>query len=119
MDRRRSRFRHRSTARRAPGAFMSTVEEVEVEQESPRTSNPFKFLDYYDENDIDIFAGRSEEVREILASFSIGTTFVLYGRSGLGKTSLIHAGLFPRMREDGYVPIYARILDDPTIDIAA
>jgi len=96
---------------------VSTVEQVELSPEPQRTTNPFKFLDYYDENDRDIFTGRGEELHEILASFSIGTTFVLYGRSGLGKTSLLRAGLFQRMREDGYVPIYIRILDDPVADL--
>ena len=33
---------------------------------------------------------------------------VLYGRSGLGKTSLLRAGLFPLLRERDFLPIYVR-----------
>ena len=33
---------------------------------------------------------------------------VLYGRSGLGKTSLLRAGLFPFLREHHFLPAYVR-----------
>ena len=34
---------------------------------------------------------------------------VLFGKSGLGKTSLLKAGLFPRMRERNLLPVYVRL----------
>ena len=34
---------------------------------------------------------------------------VLYGRSGLGKTSLLRAGLFPALREENFLPVYVRL----------
>ena len=34
---------------------------------------------------------------------------VLYGLSGLGKTSLLRAGLFPKLREKDVFPIYIRL----------
>ncbi len=34
---------------------------------------------------------------------------VLFGQSGLGKTSVLRAGLVPRLRAQGYCPIYVRI----------
>ena len=33
----------------------------------------------------------------------------MYGRSGLGKTSLLRAGLFPALREENFLPIYVRL----------
>jgi hypothetical protein len=33
---------------------------------------------------------------------------VLYGLSGLGKTSLLRAGLFPLLREEDFLPVYVR-----------
>ena len=33
----------------------------------------------------------------------------LFGQSGLGKTSLLRAGIVPRLRAEGYCPIYVRI----------
>lgn len=34
---------------------------------------------------------------------------VLYGRSGLGKTSLLRAGLFPLLHDHNLLPIYVRL----------
>ena len=34
---------------------------------------------------------------------------VLFGKSGLGKTSLLKAGLFPRLREKHFLPVYVRL----------
>ena len=34
---------------------------------------------------------------------------VLFGQSGLGKTSILRAGLVPRLRGQGYCPMYVRI----------
>jgi hypothetical protein len=34
---------------------------------------------------------------------------VLFGRSGLGKTSLLNAGVFPVLRQEGFVPVYIRL----------
>ena len=34
---------------------------------------------------------------------------VLFGQSGLGKTSILRAGLVPRLRGHGYCPVYVRI----------
>ena len=37
------------------------------------------------------------------------TLTLFYGRSGLGKTSLLQAGLFPRLREANLLPIPIRL----------
>jgi hypothetical protein len=34
---------------------------------------------------------------------------VLFGQSGLGKSSLLQAGLFPRLRAEGYLPVSIRL----------
>jgi hypothetical protein len=34
---------------------------------------------------------------------------VLFGKSGLGKTSLLRAGLFPRLREQHFLPVHVRL----------
>jgi hypothetical protein len=54
---------------------------------------PFKFLDAYSKDDIDIFFGRTDDI-EALYRMLFETKMVwLYGASGTGKTSLIQCGL--------------------------
>lgn len=84
---------------------------------SPTYSGPYKFLDYFEESDQFLFAGREQEIREIVARLSVDKTVVLYGRSGLGKTSLVLAGVFPELRERGFIPVYCRVLQNPALEI--
>src|SRR5258708_10194156 len=59
---------------------------------------PYKFLDYFEEKDRLSFAGRERDIGEIVARISVDPTVVLYGRSGLGKSSLLLARVFPGFR---------------------
>jgi hypothetical protein len=80
---------------------------------------PFKFLDYFEDNKADSvrFAGREQDIAEVVSRALADRTFVLYGRSGLGKTSLLLAGVFPQFRERGFFPLHVRLLDDPLSDL--
>ncbi|MDX2185368.1 MAG: hypothetical protein SFV32_00405 [Opitutaceae bacterium] len=55
------------------------------------------------------FFGRDEETRELLRKVERRTLTVLFGQSGLGKSSLLQAGVFPKLRESGVWPIYVRL----------
>jgi hypothetical protein len=55
------------------------------------------------------FFGRDEEVAELARRVQRKLLTVLFGQSGLGKTSILRAGLVPRLRAQGYCPIYVRI----------
>lgn len=79
-------------------------------------SGPFKFLDYYEESDKSSFAGRDHDIRELIARITTERLVILYGRSGLGKTSLLLAGLFPELRPRGFHPIFIRVLESPLSD---
>ena len=79
----------------------------------PLTKPPYKFLDYYETSDRDIFYGRQvEAVRCFRLCLSHPLT-VLFGASGTGKTSLLKAGVMPLLHERGYTTAYVRALDDP------
>ena len=58
-------------------------------------TSPYKELKYYEEGDSENFAGREQDVHQLLSRVVISRVFVLYARSGLGKTSVLLAGLFP------------------------
>ena len=55
------------------------------------------------------FFGRDAEIREVFLRVRDHTLTVLYGQSGLGKTSLIGAGLIPKLRADGFRPVLLRL----------
>ena len=53
--------------------------------------------------------GWEEEKAELRRLIQQDTLTVLFGKSGLGKTSLLMAGVFPLLRQDGILPVYVRI----------
>lgn len=55
------------------------------------------------------FHGRDQETAEFLRLIKRETLTVLFGQSGLGKSSLLNAGLFPRLRKEDYFPVYIRL----------
>lgn len=55
------------------------------------------------------FFGRTKEINELADRIISEHLTVLYGKSGIGKTSLLNAGLFPRMRELGFAPFIVRL----------
>jgi tetratricopeptide (TPR) repeat protein len=70
--------------------------------------NPWPGLRAFGENDRDFFFGRERETAELLGLVQRSPVVVLYGQSGLGKTSLLQAGLFPRLKELNYLPFRVR-----------
>lgn len=61
------------------------------------------------EEDRRLFFGRSEETEQLFLRVLSVPLLVLFGRSGLGKTSLLRAGLFPRLRSKAYLPVTVRL----------
>ena len=71
--------------------------------------HPWPGLAAYDEASRDFFHGRKREALELLRLIRLASLTALYGKSGLGKSSLLQAGLFPLLREQHYLPVYLRI----------
>jgi len=71
--------------------------------------NPYRGPFSYKEGDEDIFYGRNSEVDELISCISKNQLTILYGASGTGKTSLIHAKLLPSLKRQYFHPIYLRI----------
>ncbi|HET6994487.1 MAG TPA: ATP-binding protein, partial [Chitinophagaceae bacterium] len=71
--------------------------------------NPYRGPFSYKEGDEDIFFGRNREVDELIDLIRKNQLTVLYGASGTGKTSLLHAKLLPQLKREYFHPIYIRI----------
>jgi len=61
-----------------------------------------------DINDRQLFFGRDEEIDTLFYRVCASRLLVLFGKSGLGKTSLLQAGVFPKLRERNNLPIPVR-----------
>jgi len=71
--------------------------------------HPWLGLFSYSEETLAYFHGREEETAELCRRVQRKSLTVLFGQSGLGKTSLLRAGVVPRLRKEGYCPVYVRV----------
>ncbi len=55
------------------------------------------------------FYGREDEIAELSRRVQRKLLTILFGQSGLGKTSILRAGIVPRLRPEGYCPVYVRL----------
>lgn len=65
------------------------------------------------------FYGRGEKIQELMDTVESNQISLLLGNSGSGKTSLVHAGFFPKVFEREWLPIYARPLGLPQTDVTS
>ncbi len=84
--------------------------------------NPWLGLASFTEETRAYFFGREEEVAELARRVQRKLLTVLFGQSGLGKTSILRAGLVLRLRMQGYCPVYvridyARVAPEPAVQI--
>lgn len=70
---------------------------------------PWRGLDFYREVDSELFFGREKETLDLLRLVRREVLTVLFGPSGTGKTSLLNAGLFPKLRESSFLPVAIRL----------
>src|SRR5665647_3959488 len=69
----------------------------------------FVGLQSYTEAQSDIFYGRDEEIDRLTNLVKANTLTIVFGKSGTGKTSLLNAGVFPRLRKDYCLPFRIRL----------
>lgn len=60
------------------------------------------------------FVGRSAEISELFSLIDNNLLVTMYGKSGIGKTSLLNAGVFPSLRAADYIPVVCRCDPDET-----
>jgi hypothetical protein len=79
----------------------------------PASRQDIRGLDWYDECDAGHFLGRDDDVERILPKLLSHPILRLVGPSGVGKSSLIRAGLLPKIREFGWRVCVIRPFEDP------
>jgi len=102
-----------------------TTEAADSSDAPPRPKSPYKGLIPYEETDAPYFFGREREREVIISNLLASRLTVLAGESGVGKTSVLHAGVIHELRrqarddvaEDGraqYVVVdFSAWTDDP------
>ncbi|HEV2633502.1 MAG TPA: trypsin-like peptidase domain-containing protein [Actinocrinis sp.] len=70
--------------------------------------SPFRSLEPYEESDKDIFHGRHADSERVAGAVGAQRTTTLVGPSGCGKSSLVRAGVIPRRRAAGDIPLLMR-----------
>ena len=73
------------------------------------TQHPWLGLDSFTEETQAYVYEREEELAELGRRVQRKLLTILFGQSGLGKTSILRAGIVPRLRPMGYCPVYVRI----------
>jgi HEAT repeat protein len=79
----------------------------------PAPRQDIRGLDWYDECDAGHFMGRNDDADRILAMLISNPIIRLVGPSGIGKSSLIRAGLLPKIREINWRACVVRPFEDP------
>ena len=102
-------------------ARAATAYEVRIYQLVARPAappdQPYKFLYAFEIEDAGIFFGRDAPSEAFYQTVLKDRLTVLHAKSGAGKTSLLNAGLSPRLIREGRLPVYARAYEDPVLAI--
>jgi hypothetical protein len=96
---------------------------------SPQFAKLFKGLDFYSEEDELLFFGRENDAELISENLCAYRLTLLYGPSGVGKSSVLQAGVMPMLRKASadrvrrglrpYVPVYFRTWAGEPLDAVA
>ncbi|MDO9310524.1 MAG: hypothetical protein Q7T85_02385, partial [Nitrosomonas sp.] len=82
---------------------------AESQQIAATDERPWPGLASFLERDAPYFKGRDDDIRNLYSQVNRERLTVLFGVSGLGKSSLLQAGLFPQLREDNFFPVLIRL----------
>lgn len=62
----------------------------------------------FEESEKDLFFGRDKEKEELLSLIKSKELITVFAKSGMGKTSLLNAGIIPLLEKENIVPIKVR-----------
>ena len=99
-----------------PAEFKLNINPYRIEQgliTESRKDRAFLGMASFTEADASRFKGRDADIRELLGCVTTYPITLLVGESGVGKTSLIQAGLFPKLNGWGWKYAWTRPFNDP------
>ncbi|MCB0528778.1 MAG: hypothetical protein KDC65_09910 [Saprospiraceae bacterium] len=79
--------------------------------DSPLQHSRYPGIRAFERSETAQFFGRQRETQELFSMVKVKPLTVLFAKSGIGKTSLINAGLGPLLEQNGYLPIKIRLQD--------
>jgi WD40 repeat protein len=85
------------------------------------SESPYKGLARYEEEDAPYFFGRDADAELVVANLLAARLTLLFGESGVGKSSLLHAGVAPRLRsaDDLVLVLFSDWRGDAAASLAA
>jgi WD40 repeat protein len=81
---------------------ITTTIQVSVEAVTQRPlipTSPYRGLDRFEDRDKDLFFGRDQLIKSLLAQLSASNVLLVLGASGSGKSSVVRAGLLPQLSQ--------------------
>jgi WD40 repeat protein len=74
------------------------VSSTAIHPQAPTVEDPYVGLTYFTEDRVDFFFGRDEECALIIGNLRAARLTLLYAESGVGKSSVLRAGVVARLR---------------------
>lgn len=105
---------------RSDGARWDIVPPVPAIATYPGTVTPLRGLSAFAESERDVLFGRDRD-RDELARLVTADSFragLVYGEPGVGKSSLLRAGLVPHLRDHGVVALVCEDINNPVESFA-
>jgi WD40 repeat protein len=81
---------------------ITTTIQISVEAVTQRpliTTSPYRGLDRFEDRDKDLFFGRDQLIKSLLAQLGASNVLLVLGASGSGKSSVVRAGLLPQLSQ--------------------
>ena len=66
-----------------------------------------------------LFFGRVQEIEDLYSLILAKTLIVLYAKSGIGKSSLLNAGIIPKLEKDNFLPFKIRLQNTTVAPVEA
>lgn len=76
-----------------------------------RRASRYPGIRSFERGEQDLFFGRQRETQALFEAVKVKPLTVLFSQSGIGKTSLLNAGLAPLLEQNGFLPIVIRLQD--------